>query len=121
MSMIANKIVPKLKKAIAKYGVDVEAYRESLNEYGEPSGQELVTSFKGLYSESSNMVTKQITDTGHILKDNQSSLICLIENATEMLLKGDILLIKGISFEVLKVDNSNLLDAYYDILLEKVK
>ena len=79
--MIANKIIPKLSKAIEKYGVNMEVYRSSLNDFGEKIGNNtLVSKFKGLYSESNHSIDKNknsINDTAYeclLLKAEDDSI-----------------------------------------------
>ena len=77
--MIANKIIPKLSKAIEKYGVNTEVYRSFINEFGEKTEDNtLVCKLKGLYSESNHSITKNITDPGTVKKDKISNIISKI-------------------------------------------
>ena len=119
--MIANKINPKLKKAISKYGLDISVFRNYENDFGENIEYEKIFSFKALYSESStNEADTTVTDKGRTVRANNTSLICLIDEYTSKVTAGTILEIKDETYEVIKVQNSNLLDSYYEISIEKV-
>ena len=119
--MIANKINPKLKKAISKYGLDISVFRNYENDFGENIEYEKIFSFKALYSESStNGADTTVTDKGRTVRANNTSLICLIDKYTSKVTAGTMLEIKGQMYEVIKTQNSNLLDSYYEISIEKV-
>jgi hypothetical protein len=119
--MIANKINPKLKKAISKYGLDISVFRNYENDFGENIEYEKIFSFKALYSESStNGADTTVTDKGRTVRANNTSLICLIDEYTSKVTAGTMLEIKGQMYEVIKTQNSNLLDSYYEISIEKV-
>ena len=119
--MIANKINPKLKKAISKYGLDISVFRNYENDFGENIEYEKIFSFKALYSESStNGADTTVTDKGRTVRANNTSLICLIDEYTSKVTAGTMLEIKDEMYEVIKVQNSNLLDSYYEISIEKV-
>ena len=119
--MIANKINPKLKKAISKYGLNISVFRNNENDFGENIEYEKIFSFKALYSESStNGADTTVTDKGRTVRANNTSLICLIDEYTSKVTAGTMLEIKGQMYEVIKTQNSNLLDSYYEISIEKV-
>ena len=119
--MIANKINPKLKKAINKYGIDIYVYENYVNDFGENIEFKKIFNFKALYSESSTTgADTTVTDKGRTIINNKASLICLIDEYTSKVTAGAILEIKGEMYEVIKIQNSNLLDSYYEISIEKV-
>lgn len=120
MSSIASKVNPKLLKAINKYGVDVEAYRHSLNEFGESTEDNiLIVKFKGLYSESNHSVNQDTVDGGVIKKDKMYKLIALINEDSEKLEEQDILIIKNTKFKLININNANMLDCYLDLTLKR--
>lgn len=119
--MIANKINPKLKKAINKYGLDISVFRNYENDFGENIDFEKIFTFKALYSESSATgADTTVTDKGRTTRTNNISLICLIDEYTSKVTAGTMLEIKGQMYEVIKTQNSNLLDSYYEMSIEKV-
>ena len=119
--MIANKINPKLKKAISKYGLDISVFRNYENDLGENIEYEKIFSFKALYSEGATSgADTTVTDKGRTVRANNASLICLIDEYTSKVTAGTMLEIKGQMYEVIKTQNSNLLDSYYEISIEKV-
>ena len=117
--MIAKKITPKLFKAINKYGVDISVYRLEVNEFKEPLGEVLVTSFKGLYSESNHSINENTKDSGIVKKDKVYKITALINEDTSIVSDGDILKIKDMKFKVINKSNSNMLDVYYDITIKR--
>ena len=83
--MIANKINPKLKKAINKYGIGIYVYENYENDFGENIEYEKIFSFKALYSESStNGADTTVTDKGRTVRANNTSLICLIDDDNQI-------------------------------------
>ena len=117
--MIANKVTPKIAKTIKKFGVDVEVFRNNLNEFNEPIGKVKVVEFKGLFSESQHSINLRNIDSGQVKKDKIYKLIALIDNDTKRLEENDIFLIKGVEFDLVNVNNANMLDTYFDLTLEK--
>ena len=118
--MIANKIVPKLSKAIEKYGVNVEIYKPSLNEFGEYTGNNtLVCNIKGLYSESNHSISSNIVDSGTVNEGKTYNLIALINNKTSSISEGFKVKINNLDFEVINISNSNMINAYYEIALKR--
>ena len=118
--MIAKKVTPKIAKTIKKFGVDVEVFRNNLNEFNEPIGKVKILEFKGLFSESQHSINSRNADSGQVKKDKTYKLIALIDNDTKRLKEGDILLIKGVEFNLVSVNNANMLDTYFDLVLEKI-
>ena len=117
--MIANKVTPKIAKTIKKFGVDVEVFRNTLNEFNEPVDNINVIEFKGLFSESQHSINSRNIDSGQVKKDKTYKLIALIDNHTRLLKENDIFLIKGVEFNLVNVNNANMLDTYFDLTLEK--
>ena len=117
--MIANKVGPKIFKAIKKFGVNVEVFRSSFNEYNEPIDIAKEFEFKGLFSESQHGINSRNTDSGQVKKDKTYKLIALIDNNTKKLKENDILLLKGTEFTLVNINNANMLDVYFDLTLEK--
>ena len=117
--MIANKVTHKIAKVIEKFGVDVEVFRSTLNEFNEPVGKVKVIEFRGLFSESQHSINSRNNDSGRVKKGKTYKLIALIDNNTKRLKENDIFLIKCIEFNLVDVDNANMLDIYFDLALEK--
>ena len=118
--MIANKVTPKIAKTIKKFGVDVEVFRNTLNEFNEPVDKVKVIGFRGLFSESQHSINSRNIDSGQVKKDKTYKLIALIDKDTKRLKEGDVLLIKGVEFNLVSVNNANMLDTYFDLVLEKI-
>ena len=117
--MIANKVTPKIAKTIKKFGVDVEVFRNNFNEFNEPIGKVKAVEFKGLFSESQHSINSRNIDSGQVKKDKTYKLIALIDNNTKRLKENDIFLIKGVEFDLININNANMLDTYFDLTLEK--
>ena len=117
--MIANKVTPKIAKTIKKFGVDVEVFRNTLNEFNEPTDKIKVIEFRGLFSESQHSISSRNIDAGQVKKDKTYKLIALINKDTTQLKESDILLIKEVEFKLINVNNANMLDTYFDLTLEK--
>ena len=117
--MIANKVTPKIAKAIKKFGVNVEVFRNNLNEFNEPVGEAKVLEFKGLFSESQQSISSRIVDSGQVKQDKSYKIITLIDKNTSLLKEGDILTINNSNFILVNINNANMLGAYYDLALEK--
>ena len=117
--MIANKVTPKIAKTIKKFGVDVEVFRSTLNEFNEPVDKVKVIEFRGLFSESQLSINSRNTDSGQVKKDKSYKLIALIDDNTRLLKENDIFLIKGVEFNLININNANMLDTYFDLTLEK--
>ena len=117
--MIANKVTPKIAKTIKKFGVDVEVFRNDLNEFNEPVSIVKVLEFKGLFSESQHSINSRNIDSGQVKKDKTYKLITLINDDTKQLKENDVLLIKGTEFNLVNINNANMLDTYFDLILEK--
>ena len=117
--MIANKVTPKIAKTIKKFGVDVEVFRNTLNEFNEPIDKVKVIEFRGLFSESQHSIGSRNIDAGQVKKDKTYKLIALINNDTKQLKENDTFLIKGIEFNLVNINNANMLDTYFDLTLEK--
>ena len=117
--MIANKVTPKIAKTIKKFGVDVEVFRNTLNEFNEPIDKAKVIEFRGLFSESQHSISSRNIDAGQVKKDRTYKLIALINKDTTQLKENDILLIKEVEFKLININNANMLDTYFDLTLEK--
>ena len=118
--MIANKVSPKIFKAIKKFGVDVEVFRSTFNEFNEPVDKVKVIEFRGLFSESQHSISSRNIDSGQVKKDKTYKLIALINRDTTQLKENDTFLIKGVEFNLVNINNANMLDTYFDLTLEKI-
>ena len=117
--MIANKVTRKIAKTIKKFGVDVEVFRNTPNQFNEPIDKVKVVEFKGLFSESQHSINSRNIDSGQVKKDKTYKLIALINKDTTQLKENDILLIKEVEFKLININNANMLDTYFDLALEK--
>ena len=118
--MISNKVTPKIAKTIKKFGVDVEVFRNTLNEFNEPIDKVKVIEFRGLFSESQYSINSRNIDSGQVKKDKVYKLIALIDANTKALKENDIFLIKSVKFKLVNINNANMLDTYFDLTLEKI-
>lgn len=118
--MIANKVVPKISKAVNKFGIDVEAFRKSINEFNEPLEEVKISKFKGLFIENNISIKADTSDAGLIKKDKTSKLIALINKDTKALKDNDILYSNGSKFKIIDINNTSQLNIYYELTLEKI-
>ena len=118
--MISNKVTPKIRKTINKFGVGVEAFRKSFNEFNEPIGEYKISDFKGLFLESNISVRANISDSGLIKKDKPFKLIVLINEDTKALKDNDILYSNNEKFTIIDINNTGRLNIYYELTLEKI-
>lgn len=119
MSNIANKIKPKVKKVIDKFPTNVDIYRNSRNEFGEPVGEELICSVKGFYHEGNNMISAITKDKGEIKRNKQIFLMVIYDDETIKIKENDYFLLDNIKYKIKDLGNQNRLNIYFDMLLER--
>lgn len=119
MSNIANKIKPKVKKVIDKFPTNVDIYRNARNEFGEPTGEELICSVKGFYHEGNNMISAITKDKGEIKRNKQQFLMVVYDDETIKIKENDYFLLDNIKYKVKDLGNKNRLNIYFDMLLEE--
>lgn len=117
---LANKVKPKIAKAIKKYGVDVEVFKKDINEFGEPMGENiLVSKLKGLYSESNHYIAENIADKGKFKKDKTYKIIALFNDDSLKVLEGHVVIINDVMFEIVNKSDANMLEAYFEFTLKR--
>lgn len=115
---IANKVKPKIQKAINKFPTHLDFKRASLNEFGEEEESISVCITTGLYYQGNNIISSVLMDKGQVVRSKQEFLIVLHDSETTKIKRGDTATIKGKTYKAADIINQNNLDIYYSILLE---
>ena len=118
--MIANKIKPKIQRVISKFPTIVTVYRDTKNEFGEPNGKDQVCEITGFYHEGTTQITVSIADKGEVKKANQKFLMVVYDELSCSIKKGDYFFLEGKKYIIKDKGNQNLLNIYFDMLLEAV-
>lgn len=118
--MIANKIKPKIQKVINKFPTVVSVYRDSKNEFGEPNGKDLVCEVTGFYHEGNTQINFSIADKGEVKRSKQKFLMVVYDDVSCGIKEGDYFFIDDKKYIVRDKGNQNLLNIYFDFLLEVV-
>ena len=118
MSTIANKIKPKVKKVIDKFPTIVDIYRNSKNEFGEPTGEQLICTVKGFYHEGTSQISAIATDKGQVKRTKQVFLMVLYDETTINIRENDYFTLDNIKYKITDLGNTNKLNIYFDMQLE---
>lgn len=117
--MIANKVKPKIKKAINKMPTKVTVLRHTLNEFGEPSVAHVVCEITGLWHDGSNMISQIVANSGEVKRQKQSFLMVIYDQVSCLIEEGDYFTLKGDKYEIVDKGNTNNMDIYFDMLVRK--
>ena len=118
---IANKVKPKIQKAINKFPTELDFKRASLNEFGEEGEETSICITTGLYYQGNNVISSVLMDKGQVVRSKQEFLIVLYDAETSKIKRGDMVTIKDKLYKVTDIINKNNLDIYYSILLECIE
>lgn len=118
---IANKVKPKIQKAINKFPTYLNFKRSSLNEFGEEGEEASICITTGLYYQGNNVISSVLMDKGQVVRSKQEFLIVLHDAETSKIKRGDMVTIKEKIYKVTDIINQNNLDIYYSILLECIE
>lgn len=122
--MIANKIKPKIQKAINKLPTQATIKRKSVNEFGETNGdiwEDLICKVTGLFHEGKDQITQITKDTGTVKKEKNQYLMVVYNDETMKIKEHDVLYIDNDKFEIIDLGNQNKMNVYLDLKLKKVK
>ncbi|RDY22879.1 hypothetical protein CHF27_011205 [Romboutsia maritimum] len=119
--MIANKIKPKIVKAINKLPTKAIIKRNSVNEFGEPEGEVVICEVTGLFHEGNNQVTSISMDKGEVKRNKQQFLMVVYDDETMKIKENDIAYIDNDKFEIKDLGNQNRMNVYLDLNLKLVK
>lgn len=122
MSMIAQKVKPKIIKAINKMPTEAIVKRVGVNEFGEPSDEEkIVCNVIGLYHEGSSSISQITKDKGVVIKDKEQYLMVVCDEDTVKIKQGDFMYLDENKFIIQDLGNQNRMNIYFDLKLGKVR
>ena len=112
----------KIKREIRRSGETYTFMRPSLNEFGEPSGDETeVGSLRGLYHEQNSNVQLTTGDTTQIRTKKLPMILCIYEDAKALNLQlGDKLYLNDRILKVVSLVNIQEWNIIGDLSLEEV-
>lgn len=116
--MIANKIKPKIQKVINKFPTEVVIYRDSLNEFKEPIGKDIVCEVTGFYHEGNAQISAITTDKGEVKRSKQKFLMVIYDEETVKIQENDYFILDDKKYIIKDLGNQNRLNIYFDMLLE---
>lgn len=117
--MIANKVKPKIQKAINKMPTKVTILRNTTNEFGEPSIAHVVCEITGLWHDGSNMISQIVTNSGEVKRQKQNFLMVIYDQVSCLIKEGDYFTLKSTKYEIIDKGNTNNMDIYFDMLVRK--
>ncbi len=118
-----EKIKSKVEKAIKKLpslGVVKRAYT---NDFGEKSDLlELVCELEGLYHESNNQYSQNITlqNKAEVIKGENIYFLIAYDETAKLIQKDDYIYINGYKYQIKDLGNVNKMDIYMDMRLQEV-
>ena len=118
-----EKIKSKVEKAIKKLpslGVVKRAYT---NDFGEKSDLlELVCELEGLYHESNNQYSQNITlqNKAEVIKGENIYFLIAYDETAKIIQKDDYIYINGYKYQIKDLGNVNKMDIYMDMRLQEV-
>ena len=118
-----EKIKSKVEKAIKKLpslGVVKRAYT---NDFGEKSDLlELVCELEGLYHESNNQYSQNITlqNKAEVIKRKNIYFLIAYDETAKLIQKDDYIYINGYKYQIKDLGNVNKMDIYMDMRLQEV-
>ncbi|CZR97660.1 hypothetical protein CDFC105_73462 [Clostridioides difficile] len=122
MPMIAQKVKPKIIKAINKMPTKGIVKRVGINEFGEPSNEEdVVCEVIGLYHEGNSSISQITKDKGTVIKDKEQYLMVVYDEDTNKIKQGDSIYLDSSKFVIQDLGNQNRMNIYFDLKLGKVR
>lgn len=104
-----------IKRSIERNGQCGEVYRKTTNEFGEPKENEKICNIKGLFHESNGYLGVVLAEKGRVYADKKPLFLIVY---TEILKKGDLIVIDGRTFEITELDDLGNLHLFIDLSLE---
>ena len=118
-----EKIKAKVKKAIKKLPSQAVVKRAYINDFGEKSDLlELVCELEGLYHESNNQYSQNITlqNKAEVIKEKNIYFLIAYDEIAKLIQKDDYIYINGYKYQIKDLGNVNKMDIYMDMRLQKV-
>jgi uncharacterized protein YneR len=119
--VIANKIKPKIEKAINKLPTRTIVKRNTINEFGEPAGETIICEVVGLFHEGNSSVTQITKDSGVVKKEKQQFLMVIYNDMTINIKENDLVYMENDKFTIQDLGNQNRMNVYFDLKLRLVK
>lgn len=118
-----EKIKAKVKKAIKKLPSQAVVKRAYTNDFGEKSDLlELVCELEGLYHESNNQYSQNITlqNKAEVIKGENIYFLIAYDETAKLIQKDDYIYIEGYKYQIKDLGNVNKMDIYMDMRLQEV-
>lgn len=118
-----EKIKAKVKKAIKKLPSRAVVKRAYTNDFGEKSDLlELVCELEGLYHESNNQYSQNITlqNKAEVIKGENIYFLITYDETAKLIQKDDYIYINGYKYQIKDLGNVNKMDIYMDMRLQEV-
>ena len=118
-----EKIKAKVKKAIKKLPSQAVVKRAYTNDFGEKSDLlELVCELEGLYHESNNQYSQNITlqNKAEVIKEKNIYFLIAYDETAKLIQKDDYIYINGYKYQIKDIGNVNKMDIYMDMRLQEV-
>lgn len=118
-----EKIKAKVKKAIRKLPSYAVVKRAYTNDFGEKSDLlELVCELEGLYHESNNQYSQNITlqNKAEVIKGENIYFLITYDETAKLIQKDDYIYINGYKYQIKDLGNVNKMDIYMDMRLQEV-
>lgn len=118
-----EKIKAKVKKAIRKLPSYAVVKRAYTNDFGEKSDLlELVCELEGLYHESNNQYSQNITlqNKAEVIKGKNIYFLIAYDETAKLIQKDDYIYINGYKYQIKDLGNVNKMDIYMDMRLQEV-
>ena len=118
-----EKIKAKVKKAIKKLPSRAVVKRAYTNDFGEKSDLlELVCELEGLYHESNNQYSQNITlqNKAEVIKGENIYFLIAYDETAKLIQKDDYIYINGYKYQIKDLGNVNKMDIYMDMRLQEL-
>lgn len=116
--MNVEKTQKQVKKAIDKFGKEVEIRRNGVNEFNEPNDEpSIVTTIKGYYYKGQS-ISINTSEAGEVAFNKEEKLMIVLDIKGQKVQTGDYFLLNDIKYEI--ADLGNNFDIYLDMTLKRV-
>jgi len=112
----------KARRAINTCGQVFEFTRKRVNEFGEPTNDNLcVIELKGLYHEQTGYLYKSAVESTTIRQRSSPMILCLWKEQGELLSRGDLVEINSNTYKISEIKNIAEASIVADVSLEEVQ
>lgn len=113
----------KIKRNILMHGCEFTFIRKVADEFGEDTQEDTsIVTIDGLFHQSRGYISQSSgSDDGRVIRSKpQPMILVLLDEYSELILSGDIVIYKNTKYRVTGKNNLNNLDIAYDISLEMI-